>query len=123
MSFPVYQCEEWQCRYVFPDSRCCGLSKDHDGDHAPVNSLAVRLRHRARFLREALPHAMDFGDDRIINASSVTAIAALLDEAAATLESATSDPARLTPSDEGKADGSATQSPVSQAQSVKAYDL
>ena len=32
--FPVYQCEEWQCRYVFPDKRCCVRPKDHDGEHA-----------------------------------------------------------------------------------------
>lgn len=36
MSFPVYQCEEWQCRYVFPDQRCCGLRINHDGAHEPV---------------------------------------------------------------------------------------
>jgi hypothetical protein len=33
--FPVYRCEEWQCRHVFTDGRCCALPKDHTGQHAP----------------------------------------------------------------------------------------
>jgi len=33
MTFPVYQCKEWQCRYVFPDGRCCRLTLDHKGEH------------------------------------------------------------------------------------------
>jgi hypothetical protein len=33
--FPVYRCEEWQCRHVFTDGRCCVLPKDHTGQHAP----------------------------------------------------------------------------------------
>jgi hypothetical protein len=34
MTFPVYQCKEWQCRYVFPDQSCCGLPIGHSGEHA-----------------------------------------------------------------------------------------
>ena len=33
-AFPVYRCEEWQCRYVFPDKQCCCLRIGHDGEHA-----------------------------------------------------------------------------------------
>lgn len=36
MTFPVYQCREWQCRYVFQDGKCCGLLILHRGDHAPA---------------------------------------------------------------------------------------
>ena len=34
MTFPVYQAQEWQCRYVFPDRKCCGLPIGHSGEHA-----------------------------------------------------------------------------------------
>jgi hypothetical protein len=40
--FPVYQAKEWQCRYVFPDGRCCWRLIDHDGDHKPAEGPAVR---------------------------------------------------------------------------------
>lgn len=36
---PVYQAKEWQCRHVFPDSRCCGLKIGHDGGHVAAGSL------------------------------------------------------------------------------------
>lgn len=36
--FPVYQCEEWQCRFVFKDRRCCGLKIGHVGEHKPAMS-------------------------------------------------------------------------------------
>lgn len=32
----VYQAREWQCRYVFPDRRCCILSTGHSEDHKPA---------------------------------------------------------------------------------------
>lgn len=38
-SFPVYRATEWQCRYVFPDSRCCGLKIGHTGGHVAAGSL------------------------------------------------------------------------------------
>ena len=31
--FPVIHCEEWQCRFVFPDRMCCVLSIGHEGEH------------------------------------------------------------------------------------------
>lgn len=31
--FPVYQCVEWQCRYVAEDKRCCVLPLNHEGEH------------------------------------------------------------------------------------------
>jgi len=34
VTFPVYQAREWQCRYVFPDQKCCGLLIGHDGEHS-----------------------------------------------------------------------------------------
>jgi len=34
--------EEWQCRFVADDKRCCQLSKDHDGEHA-FAELTARL--------------------------------------------------------------------------------
>ena len=34
-AFPVFQCEEWQCRHVFPDKRCCLLRIGHEGEHRP----------------------------------------------------------------------------------------
>jgi hypothetical protein len=43
MSFPVYQCQEWQCRYVFPDGRCCVLPKEHT-DHRPASHSTARCR-------------------------------------------------------------------------------
>jgi hypothetical protein len=33
MTFPVYQCKEWQCRYVFPNQMCCIRDKGHSGEH------------------------------------------------------------------------------------------
>jgi len=29
--------EEWQCRHVFTDKRCCVLPKDHTGNHKPAS--------------------------------------------------------------------------------------
>jgi hypothetical protein len=40
-TLPVYQCEEWQCRYVFTDQMCCIRPLGHEGDHAPA-ILAAR---------------------------------------------------------------------------------
>lgn len=37
-SFHVYKCEEWQCRHVFTDGRCCGLAIGHEGQHWPASS-------------------------------------------------------------------------------------
>jgi len=34
MTFSVYHCEEWQCRYVFPSRKCCILPIGHASDHA-----------------------------------------------------------------------------------------
>lgn len=39
-SFPVYQGVEWQCRYVFPDMRCCRLPINHAGDCSPEPAAA-----------------------------------------------------------------------------------
>jgi hypothetical protein len=47
-AFPIYQGQEWQCRYVFPDSRCCGLSLNHAGDHFPILVAAFPARPEER---------------------------------------------------------------------------
>jgi hypothetical protein len=41
----VYDCVEWQCRYVFPNSkRCCTRFKDHEGDHDSTAYTGIRRR-------------------------------------------------------------------------------
>lgn len=41
MTFEVYQAKEWQCRYVFPDGRCCARTIDHDGEHMPYRGYSI----------------------------------------------------------------------------------
>ena len=41
MTFPVYRCEEWQCRHVFPDRMCCIRKIGHDGAHQKPEAVAV----------------------------------------------------------------------------------
>jgi len=34
----VLQCREWQCRYVFPNGKCCRYPIGHGGRHFPVET-------------------------------------------------------------------------------------
>jgi hypothetical protein len=38
MTFPVLRCEEWQCRYVFPNGKCCRHPIGHGDNHFPVEA-------------------------------------------------------------------------------------
>ena len=39
--FHVHQCEEWQCRYVFPDGRCCRRTIKHEGEHMADRGYSI----------------------------------------------------------------------------------
>jgi hypothetical protein len=58
----VHRCEEWQCRHVFTDQRCCVLPKDHAGQHRPLSGnepseilawLTLEQKRAERWFRSA----------------------------------------------------------------------
>src|SRR3954470_11426726 len=48
MSFPVYQCQEWQCRYVSPENVCCVRPIGHAGEHLVERQPADAVEHELK---------------------------------------------------------------------------
>jgi RNase P subunit RPR2 len=60
MNMEVIRCEEWQCRYVFPDGRCCRRTLKHKGEQIlercenAGHAMRWEIRHRLNGMTELI---------------------------------------------------------------------